>query len=111
MIKGWEIALKSMKVGERSVVRIENPELGYGSEGFPPVIPPNAAIEVDLEVLEVSPPMNPFEFDKMVESDNVTPVRALLLFVTMHMNYVNADIFLFRNCLLLNNTIILILNI
>jgi len=52
MIDGWDIVLQSMTIGERAVVRIKDPELGYGAAGFPPLIPPNAEIEIDVEVLD-----------------------------------------------------------
>lgn len=53
MIDGWEFALQSMRGGERSIVRITDPRLGYGAAGVPPIVPENAIVEMDLEVLEV----------------------------------------------------------
>jgi len=54
MIDAWDIALRSMKEGERSVIRIEDPLFGYGSQGIPPYVPPNAILEMDIEVTRVS---------------------------------------------------------
>lgn len=52
MIQGWDEALPTMNVGERAIVRVEDTQkYGYGREGVPPVIPPNAVIEMDIEVL------------------------------------------------------------
>jgi hypothetical protein len=59
-IDGFGIALKSMKIGEQSIVRIP-PELGYGSVGYPPFVPPNSSIDVELEVLNSAPVA--FDFD------------------------------------------------
>ena len=57
MVDGWEIALLSMKKGERAVFTIDEKtgaELyGYGTAGVPPVIAPNAALQFDITVLDV----------------------------------------------------------
>lgn len=54
MIKGWEVALQTMEVGERSTVRVTDAgQYGYGSEGVPPFVPPGAEIEMDMEILDV----------------------------------------------------------
>lgn len=53
MIDGWELALQSMRGGERSVVRLTDPKFAYGTEGFPPVVPESAVVELQLEVLDV----------------------------------------------------------
>lgn len=53
MIQGWEVALSSMVVGERSIVRVEDAvKYGYGATGVPPIVPANAVIEMDIEVLD-----------------------------------------------------------
>lgn len=53
MIEGWERGLSSMIVGEKSVIRVEDTSLyGYGSEGVPPIIPGDAVLELELEVLD-----------------------------------------------------------
>ena len=41
-----------MTIGEKATVRITDPTLAYGPQGIPPLIPPNAEIEIDLEVLD-----------------------------------------------------------
>lgn len=65
MIDGWEKALRTMSVGERAIVRITNPELGYGEIGVPPFIPANAELELDLEVLDAQPPLDAMDFDTL----------------------------------------------
>lgn len=53
MIDGWEFALQSMRGGERSIVIVTDPKLSYGVAGVPPIVPENAIVEMDMEVLEV----------------------------------------------------------
>jgi hypothetical protein len=76
MIDGWEKAISTMSIGERAVVRITNPELGYGSKGVPPLIPPNAEIELDMEILDAQPPLEAIDFDTLAMSDQMTPRTA-----------------------------------
>ena len=73
MIDGWEEAIKTMRVGERAIVRIVDPDLGYGSTGFAPIVPPNAEIELDLEILEARS-RSAIDFDTLAIGDPNTPV-------------------------------------
>ena len=74
MIPGWEKAVRSMSIGERAVVRITDPELGYGASGVPPLVPANAELEFDIEILDAQPPMANIDFDSLATADS-TPVR------------------------------------
>jgi len=54
VIQAWDIALKTMKVGEVAKI-VCKPEYAYGSAGSPPDIPPNATLIFEVELLACKP--------------------------------------------------------
>lgn len=72
IMPGWDLALGQMQVGEKSQFIIP-PELALGEVGSPPVIPPNATLIFEFELLEILPPPPPptsVEEDEYITTDS-----------------------------------------
>jgi len=52
LLRGWSVGMQDMRPGSRFVLRIA-PELAFGAEGRPPIVPPNATILIDVTLRDV----------------------------------------------------------
>ena len=57
LIKGMDEGLVGLKVGGKRRLRIP-PNMGYGAGGVPGVIPPNAVLIFEVELMAIRPPMS-----------------------------------------------------
>lgn len=53
VIRGWELGVEGMKVGGQRKLVIP-PDLGYGAQGFPPVIPAHSVLHFTVQLLDVA---------------------------------------------------------
>lgn len=84
MVPGWDAALRSMAVGERAVVRLTDPSLGYDARALESLkalgIQGSSQLEFDIAVQTVQPAKQAadifdMDFDAMALADN-TPKTA-----------------------------------
>jgi len=53
VIKGWDEGVLKLSLGEKAIL-VATADYAYGSRGFPPVIPPNATLKFEVELLKIN---------------------------------------------------------
>jgi FKBP-type peptidyl-prolyl cis-trans isomerase len=53
VIKGWDEGVAKMSVGEKSILTC-SPDYAYGEAGYPGVIPKNATLKFEVELLKIN---------------------------------------------------------
>merc|ERR1719473_648764 len=51
VIQGWDEGVVQLNKGAKAILTCP-PDYAYGSRGFPPVIPPNATLKFEVELLD-----------------------------------------------------------
>ncbi len=52
VIKGWDEGVPQLSVGEKAILTC-TPDYAYGGRGFPPVIPANATLRFEVELIGI----------------------------------------------------------
>jgi len=52
VIKGWDEGVPQLSLGQKAYL-VATPDYAYGSRGFPPVIPANAKLRFEVELLKI----------------------------------------------------------
>ncbi|KAH7096409.1 hypothetical protein BKA62DRAFT_745085 [Auriculariales sp. MPI-PUGE-AT-0066] len=53
VIKGWDEGVPQLSVGEKAILTC-TPDYAYGATGYPPVIPANATLKFEVELLKIN---------------------------------------------------------
>ena len=75
-VLGWDLALREMRIGELVRLRCA-PEYAYGARGAPPLVPPDATLVFELELLRMRDLASSNVTDA-AETDLVKRYRAML---------------------------------
>lgn len=52
VIQGWDESVPTMSLGEKAIVKI-TPDYAYGEDGVPPIIPSNATLVFEMELVGI----------------------------------------------------------
>lgn len=51
VVKGWDEGIMNMQLGEVALLKVTS-DFGYGTDGLQPMVPPNADLEFEVELLQ-----------------------------------------------------------
>uniref|UniRef100_A0A7S3G7C9 peptidylprolyl isomerase n=1 Tax=Palpitomonas bilix TaxID=652834 RepID=A0A7S3G7C9_9EUKA len=75
VIKGWDVGVKSMKVGEKALLTCTS-EYAYGDSGSPPKIPPKATLQFEVELFGFKEKeKEPWELDDSEKMEKATEAK------------------------------------
>ncbi|KAJ3996373.1 hypothetical protein F5050DRAFT_1799635 [Lentinula boryana] len=58
VIKGWDEGVPQLSLGQMAVLTA-TPDYAYGARGFPPVIPANATLKFEVELMAINDKVAP----------------------------------------------------
>ena len=82
VIKMWELAFASMKKGEKAII-IGSSDYGYGINGSPPIIPSDASLHFELELIDFKTQQNDIlkmSYDEKIEKMMEYKNKGIVLF-------------------------------
>jgi peptidylprolyl isomerase len=84
VIPGWDEAFALLRVGSQAIIIIP-PEMAYGENGAPPVIPPDATLVFEVALLEVFDGPDPIDLPDFTVPDDaeIIETRSGLLIVIL----------------------------
>ncbi|KAI0252336.1 peptidyl-prolyl cis-trans isomerase [Lactifluus subvellereus] len=53
VIKGWDEGVPQLSIGQKAILTV-TADYAYGARGFPPVIPANAMLRFEVELLKIN---------------------------------------------------------
>ena len=70
LLKGWDLAIQTMKLGEKAEIIIE-PEYAYGEEGAGDLVPKNAKIYCTTQIVKIDIHLKKLDRDMLESAQRV----------------------------------------
>lgn len=83
VIPGWDEGFAQLAVGDKATLIIP-PELAYGAQGAGDVIPPNAILTFEVELVEILPPPTPPPPPTVIDEDAFVETASGLRYAFMN---------------------------